>query len=273
MKLIEKKCPNCGAGLKFDKDDTEVVCEYCKKSYVIQRDNTEKKDSTDLSDIDYELIEEVFDKFNEVTKEMFRGPRVASKVITVIVIIVFISIFFGAFTLIGSIVSGDFGNEFKSRFEEKVEEKIEIKYVTELEQLDEQTKEIMKTESKKDLAARVNHLSSDYTLGEWEFEGYYLLTNENGNELYNVYSNTVSGNANMKIYGVVMFSDLEIGEDNIVSVNLQNSRYFAPILNLNDRWYSYVSGYDSLESFYNNVLRNKRNDYTIKYSEGMYIEN
>ena len=38
MKLIEKKCPNCGANLKFDKDDTEVTCKYCETSYEIQRD-------------------------------------------------------------------------------------------------------------------------------------------------------------------------------------------------------------------------------------------
>ena len=41
MKLVEKKCPNCGAGLKFDENDTNVTCEYCNKMYYLQKD--EKK--------------------------------------------------------------------------------------------------------------------------------------------------------------------------------------------------------------------------------------
>lgn len=38
MKIIEKTCPNCGANIDFNKGDTKVKCEYCKKTYVIEED-------------------------------------------------------------------------------------------------------------------------------------------------------------------------------------------------------------------------------------------
>lgn len=50
MKLIEKKCPNCGAELKFDKDSTEVKCNYCETSYFIQRDADLKSLAKDMFD-------------------------------------------------------------------------------------------------------------------------------------------------------------------------------------------------------------------------------
>ena len=38
MRLIEKECPNCGAGLSFTKEDTTCKCEYCKREFEIERD-------------------------------------------------------------------------------------------------------------------------------------------------------------------------------------------------------------------------------------------
>ena len=38
MKLIEKKCPNCGAKLSFESTDKEVTCKYCDQSYEIERE-------------------------------------------------------------------------------------------------------------------------------------------------------------------------------------------------------------------------------------------
>ena len=40
MKIIEKKCPNCGAGLEFNENDKSCRCEYCKRSFEIERENS-----------------------------------------------------------------------------------------------------------------------------------------------------------------------------------------------------------------------------------------
>ena len=38
MKLINKKCPNCGANLKFSLSDTSVTCEYCSTQVLIEHE-------------------------------------------------------------------------------------------------------------------------------------------------------------------------------------------------------------------------------------------
>ena len=39
MKLIEKKCPNCGASLEFSETDKSCKCQYCHRAFEIERDN------------------------------------------------------------------------------------------------------------------------------------------------------------------------------------------------------------------------------------------
>ena len=38
MKLIEKTCPNCGANIDINKNDEKVTCDYCKKTYLVEKD-------------------------------------------------------------------------------------------------------------------------------------------------------------------------------------------------------------------------------------------
>lgn len=42
MKIIEAKCPGCGANVKFDENSKSGVCEYCKKEFVIEKDPKEE---------------------------------------------------------------------------------------------------------------------------------------------------------------------------------------------------------------------------------------
>ena len=41
MKLIERKCPNCGATLEFKETDKSCKCKYCNSFYEIERDEKE----------------------------------------------------------------------------------------------------------------------------------------------------------------------------------------------------------------------------------------
>ena len=47
MKIIEKKCPNCGAGLSFGDTDKSCKCEYCHREFEIER---EEDDTYNLID-------------------------------------------------------------------------------------------------------------------------------------------------------------------------------------------------------------------------------
>ena len=56
MKIIEKKCPNCGAGLSFGEDDTSCKCDYCHRAFEIERDRDMFNDAN-IDDFDaYSLI-------------------------------------------------------------------------------------------------------------------------------------------------------------------------------------------------------------------------
>ena len=46
MKLIEKKCPNCGANLEFSETDKSCKCEYCHRSFEIERDENATEEYT-----------------------------------------------------------------------------------------------------------------------------------------------------------------------------------------------------------------------------------
>ena len=48
MKLIEKKCPNCGANLEFSETDKSCKCEYCHRAFEIERD--EKINVSDIAE-------------------------------------------------------------------------------------------------------------------------------------------------------------------------------------------------------------------------------
>lgn len=95
MKLIEKKCPKCGADLSFDIKSREVTCKYCNTSFEIDR-------SDDISS----LVNEASNLVNEVINpDIFKLHAKISKGITfgsififAIVIIFFLVITFTIFS-------------------------------------------------------------------------------------------------------------------------------------------------------------------------------
>ena len=54
MRLIEKKCPNCGADLEFKDNDKSCKCSHCASSFEIERDEskTDFDDQFDLKPLD-----------------------------------------------------------------------------------------------------------------------------------------------------------------------------------------------------------------------------
>ena len=88
MKLIEKKCPNCGADLEFDKDDTEITCKYCHTCYEIQRDG-------DLDD----LVKNVFDAndfilHRKMVQNFSKGIMIFTMIVFIFIFVMFFITFF-----------------------------------------------------------------------------------------------------------------------------------------------------------------------------------
>lgn len=57
MKLIEKKCPNCGASLSFNDNDNSCICEYCKRIFEIERETNSKNNRGIDEMAEYNLTE------------------------------------------------------------------------------------------------------------------------------------------------------------------------------------------------------------------------
>lgn len=89
MKLVEKKCPNCGANLLFDKKDSEVICKYCKTGYEIERDNTDL-----IEDI---INPDFFVLHRKVMKSINTGTIIITCFVFVFIFIIFIIMFLNIF--------------------------------------------------------------------------------------------------------------------------------------------------------------------------------
>jgi len=77
MKLVEKKCPNCGASIKFNDDDKETVCNYCHTSFDIEKDPAEK----------------LMDSFNlhaKTIRTVSKGVFITTAIIFIFILITFI---------------------------------------------------------------------------------------------------------------------------------------------------------------------------------------
>lgn len=60
MKIVEKKCPNCGANLDFRVGERDVTCGHCRRKYAVEYDGTDFSKLSDdavksLKDIDIDL--------------------------------------------------------------------------------------------------------------------------------------------------------------------------------------------------------------------------
>lgn len=78
MKLIQKKCPSCGAEIKFDKNEKEVTCKYCNASFQVEKDLTD-------------MVEDMIDP--DMFKRHFKSVSYIGTAIMIIAIIVFLFIF------------------------------------------------------------------------------------------------------------------------------------------------------------------------------------
>ena len=252
MKLVEKKCPSCGAVLKFDENDTNVTCEYCNKMYYLQKDEkkSERLDTAHLADA-YKFV-------NEFGRPMVAKSQSIVLVIGFVMFAIVALIGFFSFRSINGFGNGD-------------------KYVTKISQIDEVT---MGTFNDTSLERLQNYDGSCIHGGyeitkEWTHIGVYLLVakNNNDNILYDVYEHTYKNKKTGEettLYAAVKYDDLTIVDD------IVNNDYFAwpeiPEYEFEGTSFNTAYGYESLEKLYNKLVRSQRADYNIEASEGLYKE-
>ena len=171
MKLIEKTCPKCGANLKFNKDDEKVVCEYCKKEFIIEQDDDNN---------DYYLYS------SDIGKAIMKGS--------------FAFVFIVAFIIIIFVVMTLFGLKSCSVNAE----------INKLEDISDSTrKEIYK--DSKSVLNQYKTINILYKQVEpFDNIGFYLFIDDNTNTLFDVYKGVFEYNgSNKDIFVAVQFDDIK----------------------------------------------------------------
>lgn len=277
MKFVEKKCPNCGAGLKFDDGATSVVCEYCNQTFYIQRD--EKKyarvDSEHLADA-YRFVDEVG---KPIAEAIFRTHKVMAIVPIIVFLIAAVGIGISIFSFSKEMEKPSIIEEHENSWEEKIEQQYQEarkKMVTKLSQIDQTSLETFYDNAVLELDNYDGNNSKYKISSDWKAYGAYLLVGKetNNNYLYVVCKHTYKHRKNGKeitLYGAVKFDSLKLTDAGIVN-NDFNGWTEAPSVDLDGDKFEWAYGYDSEAKLYNSLIRGQSGTYTIEATEGIYVE-
>lgn len=284
MKLIEKKCPNCGAELKFGLDDKETKCEYCGKSFVIERDVDETSKKEELYNADnYKFLEETN---KAITKGMGFFFLIPAFFIIVVSIIIFTSIF--SFrdnkndTVTNNIDAVEYPNDSEKEKEEEPKEE-EVKKTDE--ELLKEKGYIVKFNDLTD--KQINDIHENtltilndetktydvflYPYSKWNYVGMYLLTSRNDNILYDVYSiNFTIKGKKVTYYAGIRYFGVKL-KDGILSMNMAGSKVGS--LNQSSKIKEKATyGFESSKDFYNKNIRGLLEKYKVTISGKVYNE-
>ena len=236
MRLIEKKCPNCGASLEFDENAKSCKCDYCKKSYVIE---TESKDRDFYSPNNFNLMEK------------------KSSTIFLIIFAITFTIIFGAIFMIGSSMMHTKNNDFES---EAVFTKVSDFSKSNLESFDKESYWIihnnddglvdyhldMKIKREKMYVAYNKKEDSNIVVAIYKVKYARLLDNENE---YN-------------LYVPIVFENLEM-VDSPIELQLRNGYVKAPEYYFNMEHSEYTYGYQDMETVEKEVIKPLKKNYKI----------
>ncbi len=259
MKLITKKCPNCGASLSISEEDKKVTCEYCKQELLIERDRD--------AEVQLHLL--------KTGKKIFNTVAFCIVLIVIFSMIMFTFIFLKIFNFGESqfkennpIDSPEYNNPIDIPIE--MPEDNTIKDISEIskEQL-----EIYHQESLKKLEERKIFLSSNIKSTNWKYYGTYFLKHKrlDTNEMYDVFMKTYTvGGKNITAYAPVMYSNLELIDGEVISfipgfVNI-------PVDCIYSKGSTCISGYENIETLYRELIHSNKGDYIISSTEGTYVK-
>jgi hypothetical protein len=248
MKLVEKKCPNCGGSLKFNYEDKETTCEFCGRSFEIERDDNIADDNDELLNANnYKLTEEQ----KKAATAIF-GAFAAFQIIPVIIF----AVFFIGIVGFGVYKSGVIGNSCKD-------------CITEFSQIDDDFINDMHDNTVKKLKERATFTNHKDFVKEIKNVGMYLeISKKTFNTFYDnavidVY--LVIYKDGKECYGAVRYEDLKKVDDKI-SVNFDGELLFPTKMGSNAIYY----GYESLKDLYNNEIRSNLEKYEIIVSGEVY---
>ena len=242
MKLVEKKCPNCGANLEFGENDKSCKCEYCKRSFEVERD--ENINNNNLSE-QYSL--------NETGKTIAKVAGITMVAPFVIFLISFLTILTSiAFIVPTAIYKQDI---------------LPNKLLTTINNLDNNDLKAIE-EISEDVAYQTAKGQHDLTYSYDEadslkLEKLYFAYKEDSNYVIAIYKtmyhNFWNQTDQQTVYIPVVFKDVK----NNITSSLINGKNPAPEYYFNPEKTTYVYAYSSFEKTYNEIVKPLENEYKI----------
>lgn len=241
MKIIEKKCPNCGAGLNFDENDKSCKCEYCKKEFEIERD--QQNNSNNLPD--------QF-KLSEAGKSFMKIAGITMLVPSIFFIIIFLIIV----TTLVIVIPKSINQTIKPK---QIIENINKIDSENLYTIKETANNIDYQTAKGQNDLKYSFIESD----SLKIEKMYFSYKNDSNYIIFIYKtkyhNYWDQTNEQTVYIPVIFKNIK----NNLS-NIKNGKNPAPEYYFNSEKTTYIYAYASFEDAYNNVVKPLEKDYNFK---------
>lgn len=239
MRLVEKKCPNCGANLSFGENEKSCKCDYCKREFEIERD-TDNLDKISLI-------------YHDISKGVGEGFKFISIVYIILFVIVAVTISLISFSIFHAhednasiLENGEASNSYLSS-------------ISDISNFDYSFIDTHSTiaMSKEDTDTFYFHENSSKRVM------IYLLYKEDGNMLIPIYKNVyTNGTMSYELYVPVIYENIKVDHGSIAH-DIGNSNIIAPKYYLNLEKTEYTIGYESIDSLYDSVIRSYEKDYKI----------
>ena len=261
MRLVEKKCPNCGGELKFNINDKDTTCEYCNKSYEIERENDDKEELFNADNYRVTLSAEQKKKAQAV---LFGFAAV--QIVPVMIFAFFIILIIG-----GSMIFGFTHDNNRIDNVDKIEKKLGEKdsgFILNFSDLTEKDLSEIHTSTLSTLNDALNlHATFLYSHSDYEYVGMYLLLNNTGNTLYDVYKIAFKVDGEDKYYfSAIRYNNVKKVDDKLV-VNLDGTE-ISPFSTYGAG--KGIIGYESCQDLFNKNIRGKLDSSQLKVSGPVY---
>lgn len=234
MNIIEKNCPSCGANVKFDESAKKVFCEYCKKEFLI-----EKNDESE-----YLLT----------IQEGHRNLVLALVISFVVIIVPLIFLLFYVTNELESRNRFDFANSKYKNYISTVEDIPDGDYYT--------IDALSRIAIKENLKNNVDFQLKD----DLKRQTIYLLNKREGegNILVSVYKGIYSNNEiTYTVYTPVLFKNVKFDIINSVTGFLGAAEVKGDNIYFNLEHSEYTLGYNTLEELYNGIVKPLENNYKV----------
>ena len=261
MKLIEKKCPNCGASLEFSDTDKSCKCQYCHRAFEIERDN-----SINVNDIAEQFnLSELKGTAGTAAKVLggvFVGQYIIAALVGIVAIIIFVVVGINFYKSFSNSDSGDSDSDASSIIKNITKEK----YFTSAEELDNEDFGDLDNKAYSAISKNDDSLTNFSLKMSPKRQKVYVAYNaeKNSNIIVAVYKaryNNFFANTDVYLYVPIKYENIK--SNRALVFELDNPSIDAPEYYLDADHTEYTYGYGDMETLVNEVIEPLKKEYTV----------